>query len=108
MKWMACALVAAVFVFGCKKETAENVAVKEEKVVAVKALPIEKRVFEDRIQVQGTLCCGQLLLDRYRTAVGRAVHIGRDLCLPLSDRCHITFLIHGGYIGSCAEPVYRK
>ena len=56
MKWMACALVAAVFVFGCKKEeAAENVVVKEEKVVTVKVLPIEKRVFEDRIQVQGTL-----------------------------------------------------
>ena len=52
-KWMLCAM-ALFTVFGCKKE-AEEVTVKEEKVVPVKVLPIEKRVFEDRIQVQGTL-----------------------------------------------------
>ena len=55
MKWMVC-VVAVLAVFGCKKEeAAENAVVKEEKVVTVKVLPIEKRVFEDRIQVQGTL-----------------------------------------------------
>ena len=53
-KWMVCAM-AAVFVCGCKKEAVEDAAVKEEKVVTVKVLPIEKRTFEERIQVQGTL-----------------------------------------------------
>ena len=55
-KWMLCAMAVAVAVGGCKKE--ENKAVEAEpieKIVAVKVLPIERRAFEERIQVQGTL-----------------------------------------------------
>ena len=51
---MALAAVAAVL-FGCGKKQEEAAATVEEKVISVRTAKIERRKFEDRISVQGTL-----------------------------------------------------